>query len=377
MPGTDISRSLLAVGRKFAFPIDYSSSKHWELTSSPATVESYSKDLAERLGACRDIAMLLVGEQRAWHRELVNSRRRDPRIYSPGDIVFACRATCSDAARGRVGKLEFAFTGPWRILEALHGGSYSIEHCHNEKQRDKKHAADLTPYPQELIPFAPVDGADTRYGQLHKPIGEHPFKEAGIKGFTPTSPFKVPASYLNVGIEDFHWPTLAELNDKLDPFPWENDEERRLILSDDNSVCPPVMYTGPPPSPPPMPRHEHTPPSITTLSPLIISSSNKLFFISSKIGTADCREWRLVRVAFEDSVALCPSCLQDGRFLVDFYMSHPANIRYNAINQRFWLQYRNQTTATFGTLDAHLITPSDTSEARAARLHLIPLRAKG
>jgi hypothetical protein len=124
-----------------------------------------------------------------------------------------------------------------------------------------------------------------------------------------------------------------------------------------------------------MPRHEHTPPSITTLSPLIISSSNKLFFISSKIGTADCREWRLVRVAFEDSVALCPSCLQDGRFLVDFYMSHPANIRYNAINQRFWLQYRNRTTATFGTLDAHLITPSNTSEARAARLHLIPLRA--
>jgi hypothetical protein len=100
VPGTDISRSLVTVGREFAFPIDYLSSKHWELTSSPATVESYSKDLAERLGACRDIAMLLVGEQRAWHRELVNSHRRDPCIYSPGNIVFAPRATPSDAARG-------------------------------------------------------------------------------------------------------------------------------------------------------------------------------------------------------------------------------------------------------------------------------------
>jgi hypothetical protein len=44
--------------------------------------------------------MLLVGEQCEWHQELVNSHRRDPRIYSPGNIVFACRATRSDAAHG-------------------------------------------------------------------------------------------------------------------------------------------------------------------------------------------------------------------------------------------------------------------------------------
>ena len=30
VPGTVISRSLVAVGGEFAFPIDYSSSKHWE-----------------------------------------------------------------------------------------------------------------------------------------------------------------------------------------------------------------------------------------------------------------------------------------------------------------------------------------------------------
>jgi hypothetical protein len=113
VPGMDISRSLVAVGREFAFPIYYSSSKHWELTSSPATVESYSKDLAERLGACCEIAMLLVGEQREWHQELVNSRHRDPCVYSLGDIVFTCCATHSDAAHGWVGKLEYAFTRPW------------------------------------------------------------------------------------------------------------------------------------------------------------------------------------------------------------------------------------------------------------------------
>ncbi len=80
-------------------------------------------------------------------------------------------------------------------------------------------------------------------------------------------------------------------------------------------------------------------------------------------------------MAFKDFVALYLSCLQDGRFLVDFYMSHPADVRYNTINQCFWLQYYNHNTPTFGTLDAHLITPSDTSADRAARLHLIPVCA--
>jgi hypothetical protein len=131
VPGTDISRSLVAVGREFAFPIDYLRSKHWELTSSPAMVDTYSKQLAERLTACCKIALLLVREQREWHCALINSRRRDPCVYLPGDIVFAHLATRSDAARGRVGKLKYAFTGPWHITASLHGGSYSLEHCHN------------------------------------------------------------------------------------------------------------------------------------------------------------------------------------------------------------------------------------------------------
>ena len=176
VPGTDISRSMVAVGREFSFPIDFSTDKHWELTSSPPAVESYSKGLALRLSACREIAHLLVTEHRAFHRELVNSRRRDPRVFQIGDIVFARRATRSDASRGRVGKLEYAYTGPWKITADLHGGSYAIEHCHHPGRKDKKHASGLTPYPDSLVPFEPVDGPDTQYSQLYRPIGAHPFK---------------------------------------------------------------------------------------------------------------------------------------------------------------------------------------------------------
>jgi hypothetical protein len=89
IPGTNISRSLVAGGREFAFPIDYSTNKHWELTSFPSSVESYSKDFAIRLAALREVAQLLVHEHQAYHCKLINSRRSDPYIYSIGNIVFA------------------------------------------------------------------------------------------------------------------------------------------------------------------------------------------------------------------------------------------------------------------------------------------------
>jgi hypothetical protein len=159
-------RSLVAVSREFAFPINFSIGKHWELTSSTSTAVSYSKELATRLSACRDVAKLLVKEARAYHCEYVNARRPDPRIYSVGDIVFAQRAVHSVAAWEVVDKLQIAFTGPWRIT-ALH--------CQKPGQKEKKHASDLSPYPPKLIPFQPVDGADTHYGQLYKPITAHLF----------------------------------------------------------------------------------------------------------------------------------------------------------------------------------------------------------
>ena len=81
VPGTDISRSLVAVGREFAFPIDYSSGKHWELTALTTTVVSYSKDLTTRLSAYQEVAKLLVKEQQSYYRELINACRPGPHVY--------------------------------------------------------------------------------------------------------------------------------------------------------------------------------------------------------------------------------------------------------------------------------------------------------
>jgi hypothetical protein len=78
IPSTDIAHSLVAIGCEFAFPINYSTNKHWELTSSPISVKSYSRDLATRLSALCKVAHLLVKEHHAYHCELINSRCPDP-----------------------------------------------------------------------------------------------------------------------------------------------------------------------------------------------------------------------------------------------------------------------------------------------------------
>jgi hypothetical protein len=58
VPGTNISRSLVTVGHKFQFPINFSSGKHTELMSAPGGVISYSRKLATCLNACHQITSI-------------------------------------------------------------------------------------------------------------------------------------------------------------------------------------------------------------------------------------------------------------------------------------------------------------------------------
>ena len=161
VPGMDISQSLVAVGCKFQFPIDFSSGKAAALIFVPSLVESYSHLLAEQLSACRKVALLLVCKQRCWHYGLVNSRHQDPDIQHwqhclrPPSYPFRFKTCIADT-------LMYAFTGPWHVTAFLPGASCKLKHVHHPTRRDKKHASDLLLYPVELIPFQPLDGANTR-----------------------------------------------------------------------------------------------------------------------------------------------------------------------------------------------------------------------
>ena len=141
------------------------------------------------------------------------------------------------------------------------------------------------------------------------------------------------------------------------------------------SIIPlPLLLTGPPPA---APTHAILAiPSILLLVATIVRSTDRQFFVSCKFGDNNAREWRLARVVFMDSMSLYPSCTLDGRFLFEFYICHPADWRYNAVNQRYWLQLhsRSDLASPCSSTDTHLVRPTDTSDSYASCRKLMPFR---
>ena len=119
-----------------------------------------------------------------------------------------------------MGKLMEAYTGPWRVTAKLKVSLYALEHCENKKI-GKRHAAHLSPFPEQLLPFLPVDGLDNQYDQLYRPIQKDPYKNAGVKGFELTNPHCVSAHTTAHGYNtSVPFPTLAELNAEF--FKWND-----------------------------------------------------------------------------------------------------------------------------------------------------------
>ncbi len=73
IPGTDLSHCFVALSQEFQFPMDFSSNKHWELTSAPATIQLYLREHAQYLQALQEVASILVKEQQAMHCEFIKA----------------------------------------------------------------------------------------------------------------------------------------------------------------------------------------------------------------------------------------------------------------------------------------------------------------
>ena len=115
-------------------------------------------------------------------------------------------------------------------------------------------------------------------------------------------------------------------------------------------------------------------PDIGPLTANILASRDKLFFVAHSILGSDASEWALVRIDLQLSIKAHPTALQDGRFLAQFYTCHPADKRYNAANQRYWLEYLPvlEVADPFRNKHTHLIRPSNESESYAVAEGLRP-----
>ena len=128
-----------------------------------------------------------------------------------------------------------AFTGLWEFTGKLKGSSYKLKNVDTSKD-GKRHFAHLSPYPDELLPFIPVNGPDNVYGQLNSPIKENSYPNAGLKEFMPLEPHQETDACLAIPKEEddpLSFLSLAELN--ADLFDWHDGEEDAVYA--DESLC--------------------------------------------------------------------------------------------------------------------------------------------
>ena len=143
----DISRSLVIVSRQFQLPIDFCTDFHRILTPNPVRVTNYVYDQAGLLSCTRTISCKLIHHHHVYHNEYISSCCPNPCLYSEGNMAFAKRAVKSDKQWGLVVKLMNSFAGPWGGTKSIHGSSYELVHCNNNRPV-KKRAANISSFPQ-------------------------------------------------------------------------------------------------------------------------------------------------------------------------------------------------------------------------------------
>ena len=206
--------------------------------------------------------------------------------------------------------------------------------------------------PSELLLSASLDGVDTRYGQLYYKINDAAFKSARIDGFLPHNPCKDTkelAVTLLTGTAHAPFPyvpSLVELNTKMilkwnpdipnaEMPDWSEEEIEVAMLPDNNEDFVDELFLSIPSMPVASTKPtSRMPPTIIELHALLMQSKDSLFFIANNIPSTSVSKWQLVQVAYDNSMAIQPNCVFGGRFLVNFYIQHPDNSRYNAVNQR-------------------------------------------
>lgn len=114
--GTDVVRSLAAVGRAFRFPLDVELSPSPTLNDeSNSHLYQYLRDVSNESQFALSIVQILVEERRQSHQDHHNKNKTQP-SFKVGDIVKAHVQVQSNAAKGQVGKLSYQARGPFKII---------------------------------------------------------------------------------------------------------------------------------------------------------------------------------------------------------------------------------------------------------------------
>ena len=106
----------------------------------------------------------------------------------------------------------------------------------------------------------------------------------------------------------------------------------------------------------------------------IIQSNDKLFFIAYNCPNENRKEWKLVQLDFSQSMKKHSSCLQDGKFIVNFLIMHPKDTGVWFQHKRYWIEYHKIQSLKRLHKSYHLLQPSDISVLKAEQEELVPYR---
>ena len=176
--GTEIIRSIPAIGRELRFPLDIS------LTALPKLTDNQANSVVEYLRLTdkdrifsTEILKILIENKRTTNRDRINNQRNVVTLLR-GDVIMARREVMSERSKNKVGKLTYQVSGPFLITRATGHGSYYARKLKDKNSTEQKFMAEgLYPLPPSLLPCDPIDGADVRYINHSHPSITHPFEK--------------------------------------------------------------------------------------------------------------------------------------------------------------------------------------------------------
>ena len=176
--GTDVPRSLAAIGREFPFPVDLSEPTPRSITSEGQHALDHFEAASPLLFKQRELLNIVNSERRRRHNELRNQAASGV-SFEPGDLVIVRKQVKSNAANNFSAKLVFKTRGPYRVIEQLNPNSYKLQKLPflrglgRRGRFVKESAARLTRLPSTLIFHKQADGADTRFSLMGGDIAEN------------------------------------------------------------------------------------------------------------------------------------------------------------------------------------------------------------
>ena len=327
--GTNIPRSVGAIGREFPFPLDTQTRPHIVNGFEGNNAADYHDAIHPLIANQRELLRILNDERRQRHRDLKNDSTTE-RIFAAGDLVIVRKQVKSNADRGIAGKIVFKSRGPYRVLEQANPGSYWIQKLPfldglgNVGRRVKESAARMERIPSTLVIHKRLDGADTRMASMRHPLVNNPVQKwLGAINSGAYKPAAITEAHAFVKVEDM-W------SDPID----ESDEEEQ-------AAAPTLTAAEEPPStrtrPPTRNRVLHQ------LYQSIYQSRNKLCFYAHQPEGQTTETWYLVQVNLDKTDPVSAKGL--GRYWVHWMIRHHVDCQSKQTHAcRFWPEIHVLTT---------------------------------